>query len=113
MAVLHKVSAGSERPPIAACERNTSIARVEDIAIADPVTASSLDHNTALTDIADQTSDDEIAYAIPDFQSVPARGFHHHSGKRDVRHIGHLYEGSREQRKDYFIGGIRVFLRSR
>src|SRR5204863_9396464 len=75
MAVFHEVSGGRQRLAIAAAQRDAAIAGVENITAFHAMAAPSLDGDTRVADVANDTTGDAVAGTFLDFYGVAAGRF--------------------------------------
>ena len=84
MAILHDVSAGRERLPVAALQRNATVAGVGDVAAKHAVAESAAHTHAVVADEPERAAADAIARAAFDLDGVAARGFENKALKGHV-----------------------------
>src|SRR4029079_8549793 len=105
---FHKVAAGPERLPVAAAQRHSAIAGIDDVAAHDAVVRAAGDSHAQVAQVAQEATGDPIARAAIDFDAAAARGFEHETADGDVVCLGKFDERLVEQRKDSLAGSNRA-----
>ena len=104
MTILHEVTTGRERLPVAPAQRHAAIAGLKHVAAHDTVVRAAVDGDAQVADVAQEATHDPIARAAADFETAAARGFEHQTVDEDAAGVGQFDEGLVEQRKDRLAG---------
>src|SRR5437870_6691019 len=95
--VLHEVTTGRERLPVAPAQRHAAIAGLKHVAAHNAMVRAAVDGDAQVANVAQQATYDPIARAAADFDTAAARGFEHQTADGHVAGVGQFDERLVEQ----------------